>query len=81
MVGGGAGGVVPLMEDLYAKIVDSENMVPHSCIDPTRYYKIFYSEVMWMYVVPEYVCTLLERMHNNSACSTFGQKTSDTNDN
>jgi len=36
VVGGGAGGVVPLMEDLYAKIVDSEDMVPHSCIDPTR---------------------------------------------
>ena len=25
------------MEELYAKIVDSKDMVPHSCIDPTRY--------------------------------------------
>ena len=37
LIGGGAAGVVPVMEELYAKIVDSKDMVPHSCIDPTRY--------------------------------------------
>jgi len=36
LIGAAAAGVVPLMEKLYAKIVDSKNMVPHSCIDHTR---------------------------------------------
>ena len=29
-------GVVPLIEDVFSSIVDRDNMVPHSCIDPTR---------------------------------------------
>jgi len=36
LIGGGAAGVVPLMKELFTSIVDTENMVPHSCIDPTR---------------------------------------------
>lgn len=45
LIGGGAGGLVPIMEGLYAKIVDTENMVPHSCIDPTSVlYLIQYGE-------------------------------------
>ena len=35
-VGAGVGGVVPLLESLYSSIVDSEGLVPHSCVDPTR---------------------------------------------
>lgn len=35
-IGAGVGGVVPLMDSLYASIVDSEGLVPHSCVDPTR---------------------------------------------
>ena len=34
--GAAVAGVVPLIEDVFSSIVDRDNMVPHSCIDPTR---------------------------------------------
>ena len=36
LLGAVLGGVVPLMKDLHASIVDDTNMVPHTCIDHTR---------------------------------------------
>ena len=36
VVGGAVAGLVPLLEDVFAEIVDADNMVPHSCVDPTR---------------------------------------------
>ena len=35
-VGAAVAGVVPLIEDVFSTIVNKDNMVPHSCIDPTR---------------------------------------------
>ena len=35
-VGAAVAGVVPLIKDVFTSIVNSDNMVPHSCIDPTR---------------------------------------------
>ena len=36
LLGGGAAGVVPILDDVFASIVDGDDRVPHSCIDPTR---------------------------------------------
>ena len=35
-LGAGTAGLLPLLQDVFASIVDRDNMVPHSCIDPTR---------------------------------------------
>ena len=36
VIGAAVAGVVPLIEDVFSTIVNKDNMVPHSCIDPTR---------------------------------------------
>lgn len=36
LAAGGVAGVVPIIPSLHQEIVNEENMVPHSCVDPTR---------------------------------------------
>lgn len=36
LLGGGAAGVVPILTGVSDTIVDDDDMVPHSCVDPTR---------------------------------------------
>jgi len=40
LIGGGVAGVVPILNDVFDKIVDDNDMVPHTCVDPTRVMKL-----------------------------------------